>query len=79
MRRCACSTAAGKPTRTPVRTNNGSSLDHAASNARHSSGAFATPLAFSLLIVRTLQNLWRDLGDFRAGRPFNLQVSIFGD
>jgi TRAP-type mannitol/chloroaromatic compound transport system permease small subunit len=39
----------------------------------------ATPLAFSLLIVRTLQNLWRDLGDFRAGRPFNLQVSIFGD
>jgi TRAP-type C4-dicarboxylate transport system permease small subunit len=39
----------------------------------------ATPFAFSLLIVRVLQNLWRDLGDFRAGRPFHLHANIFGD
>ena len=39
----------------------------------------ATPIAWSLLIVRVLQNLWHDLGDFRAGRPFNLQTNIFGD
>jgi TRAP-type C4-dicarboxylate transport system permease small subunit len=39
----------------------------------------ATPLAFSLLIVRVLQNFRRDLSCFRAGRPFNLQANIFGD
>jgi len=39
----------------------------------------ATPLAFSLLILRVLQNLLRDLADFRAGRPFRLQANIFGD
>lgn len=39
----------------------------------------ATPLAFSLLILRVLQNFWHDLLCFRAGRPFNLQANIFGD
>lgn len=39
----------------------------------------ATPIAWSLLIVRVLQNFWGDLGDFRAGRPFNLTTNIFGD
>jgi TRAP-type C4-dicarboxylate transport system permease small subunit len=39
----------------------------------------ATPFAWSLLIVRVLQNFWRDLGDFRTGRPFNLNTNIFGD
>lgn len=39
----------------------------------------ATPLAFSLLIVRVLQNLAEDVAAFRAGRPFKLQTSILGD
>lgn len=39
----------------------------------------ATPLAFSLLIVRVLQNFVSDLASFRAGQPFNLHANIFGD
>lgn len=39
----------------------------------------ATPLAFSLLVVRVLQNFWHDFASFRAGRPFNLNANIFGD
>lgn len=39
----------------------------------------ATPLAFCLLILRVLQNLRHDFASFRAGRPFNLQINIFGD
>jgi len=39
----------------------------------------ATPFAWSLLVIRVLQNLWSDCGDFRAGRPFNLNANIFGD
>ncbi|MEQ9608832.1 MAG: TRAP transporter small permease [Kiloniellaceae bacterium] len=39
----------------------------------------ATPLAWSLLVFRVMQNLWSDYADFRAGRPFNLHANIFGD
>ncbi|MDH3968804.1 MAG: TRAP transporter small permease [Rhodospirillales bacterium] len=39
----------------------------------------ATPVAWTLLMVRALQNLWEDWRTFRAGRPFKLQVSILGD
>ena len=39
----------------------------------------ATPIAWTLLMVRALQNLWEDWQTFRAGRPFKLQVSILGE
>lgn len=36
----------------------------------------ATPLAWSLIILRVLQNLWQDIRRFRCREPFNLQPSI---
>lgn len=39
----------------------------------------ATPVGWSLLIVRALQNLWEDLQTYRAGEPFKLQVSMLGE
>ncbi len=38
----------------------------------------ATPVCFSLLILRVLQNVWGDVRNYRAGRPFNLPSSILG-
>lgn len=39
----------------------------------------ATPFAWSLLVIRVLQNFWHDLRLFRRGEPFNLKANIFGD
>ena len=39
----------------------------------------ATPFAWSVLVIRVLQNLWHDLKLFRRGEPFNLKTNIFGD
>ena len=39
----------------------------------------ATPVAWSLLVFRVLQNLWADWLTFRSGQPFKLQTSILGD
>jgi TRAP-type C4-dicarboxylate transport system permease small subunit len=39
----------------------------------------ATPLAFTLLIVRVLQNAWGDWRKFHAREPLKIQTSIFGD
>ena len=39
----------------------------------------ATPVGWSLLIVRALQNLWEDIQTYRAGEPFKLQVSMLGE
>jgi TRAP-type C4-dicarboxylate transport system permease small subunit len=39
----------------------------------------ATPLGWSLLMFRALQNLWEDWHTFRAGKPFQIQVSILGE
>ena len=39
----------------------------------------ATPIAWILLILRVLQNLWDDWRTFRSGRPFTIQTSILGD
>ncbi len=36
----------------------------------------ATPLAWALLVIRVLQNLWEDLHRFRAGEPFVLQPTL---
>ena len=39
----------------------------------------ATPLAFSLLIVRVLQNVYEDVAKYRRGEEFEIQTSILGD
>lgn len=39
----------------------------------------ATPLAWSLLVIRVLQNVWQDVHKFRAGEPFTHSASILGD
>ena len=39
----------------------------------------ATPLAFALLIVRVLQNVVKDISDFRNGRPLKVQTSMLGE
>lgn len=39
----------------------------------------ATPIAFSLLIFRVLQNVWQDVGDYRRGEPLEIKTNIFGD
>ena len=39
----------------------------------------ATPLAWTLLVFRALQNLWQDLQTYRRGEPFTLQVSMLGE
>lgn len=36
----------------------------------------ATPLAWSLIIVRVMQNLWQDVQRFRRREPFILQTSL---
>ena len=39
----------------------------------------ATPFAFSVLIIRCLQNLYEDWACYRKGDPFKIQSSVFGD
>lgn len=39
----------------------------------------ATPIAFSLLIFRVLQNIRQDVADFREGVPLKIKTNIFGD
>jgi TRAP-type C4-dicarboxylate transport system permease small subunit len=39
----------------------------------------ATPVAFSLLIFRVLQNVAEDIAVFRSGKPFKLQTNILGE
>ncbi len=39
----------------------------------------ATPLAFSLLIFRVLQNVAHDLSAFRKGEPLQVKSNIFGE
>lgn len=39
----------------------------------------ATPLAWSLLIVRVLQNLWDDIGRWRRRLPFIVAIQAVGD
>ena len=39
----------------------------------------ATPIAWALLVYRSLQNLWEDIATFRAGEPFKLQTSLLGE
>lgn len=39
----------------------------------------ATPLAWSLLIVRVLQNLWDDIGRWRRRQPFLVAIQAVGD
>lgn len=38
----------------------------------------ATPVAWSLLIVRVLQNLWDDIGRWRANQPFLIDIQVIG-
>ena len=38
----------------------------------------ATPVAFTLLIVRVLQNLAEDFGRYRKGEPLDLRPDMFG-
>jgi C4-dicarboxylate transporter DctQ subunit len=38
----------------------------------------ATPLAWALLIVRVLQNLWDDIGRWRADQPFLIDIQAIG-
>ena len=39
----------------------------------------ATPLAFALLIIRVLQNVAKDISDYRNGRPLKVQTGMLGD
>ena len=39
----------------------------------------ATPLAFALLIVRVLQNVAKDISDYRNGRPLKIQTGMLGE
>ena len=39
----------------------------------------ATPLAFSLLILRVLQNVRKDVSDYRNGRPLKVQTGMLGE
>ncbi|GAB4228191.1 MAG: hypothetical protein Kow0032_08210 [Methyloligellaceae bacterium] len=39
----------------------------------------ATPLAFSLLIYRVVQNVLTDVAAFRKGEPLQVKANIFGD
>lgn len=38
----------------------------------------ATPLAWTLLIVRVLQNLWEDIGRWRRREPFLVDIQTIG-
>jgi TRAP-type C4-dicarboxylate transport system permease small subunit len=37
----------------------------------------ATPLGWSLVVLRALQNLWEDVQTYRRGEPFNNTTSLF--
>lgn len=37
----------------------------------------ATPMAWGLLLIRVLQNLKKDISDYRAGRPLTTQAALF--
>ena len=39
----------------------------------------ATPLAFALLIIRVLQNVAKDVSDYRNNRPLKVQTGMLGD
>lgn len=39
----------------------------------------ATPLAFTLLIIRVLQNVAKDVSDYRNRRPLKVQTGMLGD
>ncbi len=39
----------------------------------------ATPVAFTILIIRVLQNIQRDVADYRSGKPLQIKTNIFGD
>ncbi len=39
----------------------------------------ATPVCFSLVIIRVVQNTWRDIACFRRREPFNLPSSMLAD
>ncbi len=39
----------------------------------------ATPVAWVLLVIRALQNLWEDWQIYRRGEPFAIQTSMLGD
>ena len=39
----------------------------------------ATPIAWLLLILRVLQNLWEDRRTFRSGQPLIVQTSVLGE
>ncbi len=39
----------------------------------------ATPIAWGLLIIRVLQNLYADYGLYRKGEPFQIQVGMLGE
>ncbi len=38
----------------------------------------ATPLAWALLIIRVLQNLWEDIGRWRRKEPFIVDIQTIG-
>ena len=39
----------------------------------------ATPVAFSLIIFRVVQNLVEDVGKYKRGEPFKIQADVSGD
>lgn len=39
----------------------------------------ATPFAFTLLVVRVLQNVVKDISDYRNGRPLKVQTGMLGE
>lgn len=39
----------------------------------------ATPVCFSLVILRVLQNMWRDFQNYRKGQPFKLPSGILAN
>ena len=39
----------------------------------------ATPFAFALLILRVLQNVAKDVSDYRNGRPLKVQTGMLGE
>lgn len=39
----------------------------------------ATPVAFTILMIRVLQNVHQDFADYRNGVPLQIKTNIFGD
>lgn len=39
----------------------------------------ATPIGWSLLVVRVIQALWADIGRYRRGEPFQLSGTVMSD